>query len=220
MRIQVEPSDELQDYVAQMSLREPQVLAELREETSRLPLHLMQISPEQGQFLRLLVRAFGVRRAVEVGVFTGYSLLCTALGMPADGSVVACDVDEEWAAMAMRYAKRAGVADKIDLRIGDARATLRHLIDDEGLAGTVDFVFIDADKEGYEEYYERGLTLLRPGGLLLVDNVLWHGAVINDEVQDSETRALRAFNAKVRDDDRVDLSMIPYADGLTFALKR
>jgi len=220
MRVQVNPTEALQDYVAQMSLREPPVLAELREETSKLPLHLMQISPEQGQFLRLLMRAFGVRRAIEVGVYTGYSLLCTAMGMPGDGAVVACDVDEEAAAMAMRYAKQAGVADKIDLRIGDARETLRELVETEGRAGTFDLVFIDADKEGYEEYYERALTLLRPGGLVLVDNVLWHGAVIDDTHQDSETRALRAFNAKVRDDARVELSMIPYADGLTFALKR
>lgn len=220
MRTQVQLSEELQDYVADMSLREPPVLAELREKTSALPLHLMQVSPEQGQFLRLLVRAIGARRALEVGVFTGYSLLCTAMALPADGSVVACDVDEEWAAMAMDHCKQAGVADKVDLRIGDARRTLADLIEREGAAGTFDFVFIDADKEGYETYYEAALTLLRPGGLVLVDNVLWHSAVLDDSVQDSETRALRAFNEKVRNDDRVELSMIPFADGLTFALKR
>jgi predicted O-methyltransferase YrrM len=218
MRIQVDLTETLQDYVAEVSLREPDLLRELREETSRLPLHLMQISPEQGQFLSLLIKAMGVRRAIEVGVFTGYSLLCTALALPPDGTVIGCDVDEEWLAVAQRYADRAGVAGRVDLRAGDARATLA------GLArqgpGSFDFVFIDADKEGYEEYYEAALTLLRPGGLVVVDNVLWHGAVIDDAAQDSETRAIRAFNTKLTHDKRVELSLIPYADGLTFALKR
>ncbi|BCJ68056.1 O-methyltransferase [Polymorphospora rubra] len=220
MRIQVDLSKELQDYVTASSLREPQILAELREYTSALPLHLLQISPEQGQFLRVLVSALRVRKAVEIGVFTGYSLLCTALALPPTGTVVACEISEEWAAIAIDHCKRAGVADRVDVRVGDARVTLDALLAEPGARGSFDFVFIDADKENYEAYYEAGLELLRPGGLVLVDNVLWKGAVIDDEAQDDETRALRAFNAKVRDDDRVDLSMLPFADGLTFALKR
>jgi predicted O-methyltransferase YrrM len=210
----------MQDYVAGISLREPDLLKELRELTSRLPLALMQISPEQGQFLSLLVSAIGAKRTLEVGVFTGYSLLATALALPDDGRVTALDVNEEWAAVARDFARRAGVEHKIDLRVRDARETLAAMIDEENAAGTFDFVFIDADKENYGAYYEAALILLRPGGLIVVDNVLWHGAVLDDTVQDSETAALRAFNAKVRDDKRVDLSVVPFADGLTFALKR
>ena len=219
MRIQIEPTDALQNYVADMSLREPDLLRELREETSRMPLHLMQISPEQGQFLNLLVRAVGAKRAIEVGVFTGYSLVMTALALPPGGTVVGCDVSEEWSAVALDYCIRAGVADRVDMRIGDARDTLAALLEQEG-PGTYDFVFIDADKENYEAYYEAALELLRPGGLVVVDNVLWHGAVIDDNAQDSETRAVRAFNLKLHHDKRIDLSLIPFADGLTFALKR
>lgn len=220
MRIQVDVNEALQDYVASISLREPDVLGDLRVKTSELPLSLMQISPEQGQFISLLVKATGARRALEVGVFTGYSLLATALALPEDGSVVALDISEEWTAIAREYADRAGVSDKIDLRIGDARESLDALIGEEGAAGSFDFVFIDADKENYWAYYEAALTLLRPGGLVVVDNVLWHGAVLDETKQDSETTALRAFNAKVRDDERVELSVLPFADGLTFALKR
>lgn len=219
MRIQIEPTDALQNYVADMSLREPDLLRELRDETSRMSLHLMQISPEQGQFLNLLVRAVGAKRAIEVGVFTGYSLVMTALALPPGGTVVGCDVSEEWSAVALDYCTRAGVVDKVDMRIGDARDTLAALLEQEG-PGTYDFVFIDADKENYEAYYEAALELLRPGGLVVVDNVLWHGAVIDDNAQDSETRALRAFNLKLHHDKRIDLSLIPFADGLTFALKR
>ncbi|WP_105970506.1 O-methyltransferase [Streptomyces geranii] len=220
MRIQVDVNEALQDYVADISLREPDLLQELRIRTSELPLALMQISPEQGQFISLLVKATGARRALEVGVFTGYSLLSTALALPEGGSVVALDISEEWSAMARDFAERAGVADRIDLRIGDARTSLDALLLEEGAAGSFDFVFIDADKENYEAYFEAALKLLRTGGLIVVDNVLWHGAVLDETQQDSETTALRAFNAKVRDDKRVDLSVLPYADGLTFAVKR
>jgi len=220
MRLQVELTDALQDYVSANSLREPDILRELRLATSRLPLHLMQISPEQGQFLSVLLKALGARRALEVGVFTGYSLLATALALPPGGKVVGLDVNEEWTAVARDFCARAGVADKVEIRLGDARETLAAMVADPAAAGSFDFVFIDADKEGYQTYYEAALKLLRPGGLIVVDNVLWHGAVIDDTAQDSETRALRAFNAAVRDDKRVDLSMVPFADGLTFALKR
>ncbi|MEV7730042.1 O-methyltransferase [Streptomyces sp. NPDC101733] len=220
MRIQVDVNEAMQDYVASISLREPDLLRELREKTSKLPLSLMQISPEQGQFLSVLVKAIGAKRALEVGVFTGYSLLATALALPADGHVTALDISEEWTDIARDFAARAGVADKIDLRIGDARESLAALLREDGAAGSYDFVFIDADKENYGAYYEAALTLLRPGGLIVVDNVLWHGAVLDETKQDSETVALRAFNARVRDDKRVELSVLPFADGLTFALKR
>jgi predicted O-methyltransferase YrrM len=216
----VELTDALQDYVSANSLREPDILRELRRKTSELPLHLMQISPEQGQFLSVLLKAVGARRTLEVGVFTGYSLLATALALPPGGKVVGLDVSEEWTAVARDFCDRAGVADKVDIRLGDARETLAAMLADETVPGSFDFVFIDADKEGYQTYYEAALKLLRPGGLIVVDNVLWHGAVIDDTAQDSETRALRAFNAAVRDDKRVDLSLVPFADGLTFALKR
>ncbi|MDQ8706898.1 class I SAM-dependent methyltransferase [Streptomyces sp. LHD-70] len=220
MRIQVDVNEAMQDYVAEVSLREHDVLRELREKTAELPLHLMQISPEQGQFLAVLLKALGARRTLEVGVFTGYSLLSTALALPSDGQVVALDIDEDWAAMALDHCKRAGVADKVDFRLGDARESLTKLLSEEGAAGSFDFVFIDADKENYYAYYEAALELLRPGGLVVVDNVLWHGAVIDETQQDSETTALRAFNRKVHEDERVDLALIPFADGLTFAVKR
>jgi predicted O-methyltransferase YrrM len=212
-------TDALQSYITDVSLREPDLLRELRDKTAELPERerIMQISPEQGQFLSLLVRAVGAKRALEIGTFTGYSLLCTALALPADGTVVACEISKEWSAIALEYCQRAGVADKVDLRIGDAQETLTGLVD---AAASFDFVFIDADKENYEAYYEAALTLLGSGGLIVVDNVLWHGAVVDDTAQDEETRALRAFNAKLHHDERVDLSLIPFADGLTFALKR
>ncbi|MFK0291817.1 O-methyltransferase [Streptomyces sp. NPDC090442] len=220
MRIQVTVDEAMQDYVASISLREPDVLRDLRKKTSELPLALMQISPEQGQFLALLVKATGARRALEIGVFTGYSLLSTAMALPAGGRVVGLDISEEWTSIAREFAGRAGVAEKIELRVGDARQSLAALLRENGSAGSFDFVFIDADKENYAAYYEAALELLRPGGLIVVDNVLWHGAVLDDAQQDSETTALRAFNAKVRDDKRVVLSVVPFADGLTFALKR
>lgn len=219
MRIQVELTDALQDYIADVSPTEPDVLRELRRRTDELPLRLMQISPEQGQFLNVLVRALGVKRTIEVGVFTGYSLVSTALALPEGGTVVGCDDSPEWTAIAMEFCERAGVADKVDMRIGDATATLTELVA-SGAAGTYDFVFIDADKQNYETYFELALTLLRTGGLVVVDNVLWHGAVIDESVQDEETVALRAFNRKFTDDKRVDLSLLPFADGLTFAVKR
>lgn len=220
MRIQVTITEQLQDYIADVSLSEPAPLRDLREQTSLLDERNMQISPEQGQFLSVLLRAIGARRTLEVGVFTGYSLLRTALTLPAGGRVTACDISEEWAKTALSHCERAGVADKVDLRVGDARETLAALVEEEGAAGSYDFVFLDADKEGYETYYEYGLALLRPGGLLAADNVLWSGLVIDESAQDSETRALRAFNAKLREDDRVDLCMLPFADGLTLAVKR
>jgi predicted O-methyltransferase YrrM len=220
MRLQIRLNDDLQDYISDISVRESDLLRELREETAALPMHLMQVSPEQGQFLGTLVKATGARRTLEVGVFTGYSLLCTALALPDDGRIIALDNSETWTAMARRYCERAGVAGKVDLRLGDAQQTLAALLEEDGVIGSFDFAFIDANKEGYQIYYEGALRLLRPGGLVVVDNVLWHGAVVNPAARDSETRAVRAFNLGLRHDERVDLSLLPFADGMVLAVKR
>jgi predicted O-methyltransferase YrrM len=220
MRIQLAITEDVQNYVADVSLREPDVLRALRAETAQRPERNMQVSPEEGQFLHVLVRAIGARKALEVGVFTGYSLVSTALALPEGGSVIACDISEQWAAVALDYCHRAGVADKVDLRVGDARETLAALIAEPEAVGTFDFVFLDSDKTGYDTYYEAALTLLRPGGLLVADNVLWSGHVADPSIQDEDTCALRDFNAKLLKDARVDISMIPFADGLTFAVKR
>lgn len=212
-------TDALYDYVLDVSLREPPLLARLREETAALPHSGMQISPEQGQFMALLAELVGARQVLEVGTFTGYSALVVALALPADGRIVACDVDEDMAAIARRYWAEAGVADKIDLRLGPAVETLDGLLAAGG-TGTFDFAFVDADKKNYDAYYERGLALLRQGGLMLIDNVLWSGAVADPEKQDEDTRALRDLNAKLHDDQRVSLSLLPVSDGITLARKR
>lgn len=209
----------LYDYVLAVSMRDDPVAAALREETGALPEAAMQIAPEQAQFMALLVRMLGARRTLEVGVFTGYSTLAVARALPADGRVVAMDVSEEWTAIARRYWERAGVAERIDLRLAPAIETLDGLLDG-GEAGCFDFAFIDADKTGYRDYYERCLALLRPGGLIAADNVLWNGAVADESDHSEDTEAIRAFNAFLKDDDRVHLSLVPMADGLTLALKR
>ncbi|MBD2069477.1 class I SAM-dependent methyltransferase [Leptolyngbya sp. FACHB-671] len=211
--------DRLYDYLLAVSLREPEILLKLREETARHPMSQMQIAPEQGQFMALLVQLMGATKTLEVGVFTGYSALSVALALPENGQVVACDVSEEFTAIARRYWEMAGVADRIDLRIAPAVETLDQLLA-EGQAKTFDFAFIDADKSNYETYYERALQLVRPGGLILIDNVLWSGRVADGQVQDTRTEAIRAFNRKLHEDQRVTLSMVAIADGLTLALKR
>jgi caffeoyl-CoA O-methyltransferase len=179
----------------------------------------MQIAPEQGQFMALLVQLLGARRTLEVGVFTGYSSLAVALALPADGTIVACDVNEEFTAVARRYWKEAGVENMIDLRLKPALETLRELLA-ERRQGTFDMAFIDADKSNYEGYYESAIELVRPGGLILIDNVLWSGRVADPANDDADTKALRALNKKLLTDSRVSLSMLPVADGLTLALKR
>lgn len=209
----------LYDYLLSVSLREPPILKRLRDETAILPEANMQISPEQGQFMRLLVRIAGVRRAIEIGTFTGYSAISVALGLPADGRLLACDVSTKWTDIARGFFAEAGVADRIELRIAPAMSTLDKLLA-AGEAGRYDFAFIDADKESYLDYYERVLMLLRPGGLITIDNVLWDGAVIDERLNDEATVALRAFNERLVADDRIELSMLPVADGLTLALKR
>ena len=212
-------SDALYDYLLSVSLREPPLLYRLREETAALPHAGMQISPEQGQFMALLAELVGARRVLEVGTFTGYSALVVALALPADGRIITCDVDEEMTAIARRYWAEGGVADKIDLRLGPAVDTLDALLADGG-ADTFDFAFVDADKENYDAYYERALALLRQGGLMVIDNVLWSGAVADPNKKDADTNAIRALNAKLHGDQRVSLSLLPVSDGITLARKR
>jgi len=212
-------TDSLYRYLNEVSLREPPLLLALREETADLTQRSMQIAPEQGQFMALLVRLIGARQCLEVGVFTGYSSLATALALPADGRIVACDVSEEWTAIARRYWERAGVAHKIDLRLAPALQTLDALLA-AGRGDTFDFAFIDADKTGYLSYYERALQLLRAGGVVLIDNTLWSGRVADPEFVDADTVALRQFNEVLHRDERVDLSLLPVGDGLTLARKR
>lgn len=212
-------TDELRDYLVSMSLREPEVLKRLRSETEGHPEARFQIAPEQGQFMGLLVRMLGARRAIEIGVFTGYSAICTALALPDDGRLVACDINTVYTDIAKAHFEEAGVSHKVDLRIAPAMDTLDQLIA-EGKLGTFDFAFIDADKERYHAYYERLLKLLRSGGVIAVDNVLWSGRVIEPSVTDTDTEAIRRFNAELHRDDRIHLAMVPIGDGLTLALKR
>lgn len=211
--------DRLYAYVTDIGGREPEAGRRLREATRALPNAGMQIAPDQGNALALLVELIGARRAVEVGTFTGYSALRTALALPEDGRLVCCDVSTEWTAIGRPFWEEAGVAGRIDLRIAPALETLDALLAG-GWAGTVDFVFIDADKRSYDSYYERALLLLRRGGLLAVDNVLWSGAVVDDADQSEDTRALRALNAKIHADERVSMALLPIGDGLTLARKR
>lgn len=209
----------LYDYLIEASLREPDVLRRLREETDTMPRSGMQISPDQGQFMALLVELVGARRIIEVGTFTGYSALCMALAMPENGRLVACDVSKEWTAVARRYWREAGVANKIELRLAPALQTLDELITD-GQEGAFDVAFIDAHKPEYQQYFERILRLLRSGGLAMIDNVLWSGRMLDRAPQDEETRAIAEFNRRMRADDRVAISMVPIGDGLTLARKK
>lgn len=212
-------TDALYGYMLETSLREAPLLERLRDETAGHARAGMQISPEQGQFMQLLVKLTGARRCIEVGVFTGYSSLAVALALPADGRILACDVSEEFTSVARRYWKEAGVAGKIELVLAPATATLDARLK-AGEAGSYDLAFIDADKANYAQYYERILELLRPGGLVLVDNVLWSGRVLDADDRSEDTAAIRSFNKLLHQDERVDLSMLPVGDGLTLARKR
>jgi caffeoyl-CoA O-methyltransferase len=207
------------EYLRANGVREAPVLSRLRAETAKLPLAMMQIAPEQGALLQMLVRLIAARRCIEVGTFTGYSSLAVALALPDDGRIIACDVSEEWTQVARRYWAEAGVAGKIDLRLAPAIATLDSLIAG-GAAGSIDFAFVDADKTGYDAYYERLLTLLRPGGLIVFDNVLWGGSVADPADRSADTEALRALNAKLATDQRIDISMVPVGDGFSLCRKR
>jgi predicted O-methyltransferase YrrM len=210
---------DLYSYLQKISLREPDILQRLREETSTHPLKRMQIAAEQGQFMALLVKLIRAQKILEIGVFTGYSSLSMALALPPTGKLIACDQDPEFTKIAQRYWQAAGVSDRVELHLRPALETLQALLD-QGEAESFDLVFIDADKRNYDRYYELSLQLLRSGGLILVDNVLWSGRVIDPEVTDPQTEAIRSFNQKLTTDDRIDLSVLPLADGLTLALKR
>lgn len=210
----------LLSYVRAVSLREDAVLRELREETADYPMGAaMQVMAEEGQLLAFLVRLIGARRVLEIGTFTGYSTLCMARALPPTGRLVTCDVTDRWPAIGRPYWERAGVADRIEVRIGDARDTLAGLLAD-GAADTVDLVFVDADKAGYRDYYEASLRLVRPGGLLVLDNTVLFGQVADPAAQDPDTAAIRQLNAFLHGDDRVDLAMLTMADGITLARKR
>lgn len=211
--------DTLYAYVTETGGREPEAGRRLRAATRALPAAGMQIAPDQGNAMALLVELIGARRAIEIGTFTGYSALRTALALPDDGELVCCDVSTEWTSVGRPFWEEAGVAGKIDLRIAPAVETLDGLIAD-GWTGTVDFVFIDADKPNYDSYYERALVLLRTGGLVAVDNVLWNGAVVDESNRSADTVAIRALNAKIHDDERVSMALLPIGDGLMLVRKR
>jgi predicted O-methyltransferase YrrM len=211
-------TEELYEYMLSVSLREPAVLRELRRETAMDEHANMQISPEQGQFMALLVRLLGARKTLDIGVYTGYSSLCIGLALPRNGRVIACDLNREWTDIAKRYWRKAGVADKIELHLAPAQQTLEDLLA-EKTAAVFDFAFIDADKKNYDMYYEYCLELIRPGGLIAIDNVLWDGAVADESVDDVDTVAIRALNNKIHADPRVEISLVPIADGLTLARK-
>jgi predicted O-methyltransferase YrrM len=210
--------DNVQDYLVRWGVREAPILARLREETASHPRAVMQIAPEQGALFAILVELLGARQCLEIGTFTGYSSLAVMLAMPADGRMVCCDVSEEYTATARRYWAEAGVADRVDLRIAPAVETLDALIA-EGRSGTFDLAFIDADKSGYPAYYERCVELVRPGGLITLDNVLWSGDVADPRVDDKDTQTLRQVNEIIAGDPRVHHVMLPIADGMTIARK-
>ena len=211
--------DNLYDYLLRVSLRDTKEQKALREETDRLEMARMQISPEQAQFMALLVKLTGARKAVEVGTFTGYSALAVAQALPPEGVLVACDINREWTDFAKRHWLQAGVAHKIDLRLAPAAETLSSLIQ-AGQSASFDFAFIDADKVTQLTYYELCLQLIRQGGLIAVDNVLWGGDVADPQIQTEDTIAIRRFNEFLQRDERVDLSMVPVGDGLTLARKK
>ena len=212
-------TESIYQYLCDHSLREDPILKDLRDHTYDMEERAMQIAPEQGQFMQMLVKLIGAKNTIEVGVFTGYSSLAIALALPEDGHIVACDVNPKYTNVAKKFWFSAGVKKKIDLRIGPAKDTLLELIN-AGLTGTFDFAFIDADKINYDHYYELCLQLIRPGGLITVDNVLWGGAVSDDTINDVDTDSIRALNDKLHQDERIDLSLVPVGDGLTLAMKR
>jgi len=218
-------SQALHDYIRNVSLRESEVLKALRDETAKDEMCIMQITPEQGQFMALLVKMLGAKRTLEIGTYTGYSTLCVAMAMADDSLTIACDVDKKWTAIASRYWKQAKVENKIDLRIKPALETLNEILN-EGMANSFDFAFIDADKSSYDTYYEKTLQLLRPGGVMAIDNVFLFGSVLESDECDKQNDSInidrdsiRALNIKIKNDPRVDISMLPVADGLTLALK-
>lgn len=218
-RRSIEMTDRLYDYLLDNSLREPALFRKLRQETAKLPMAGMQISPEQGQFMGLLIELIGARKAIEIGTFTGYSGLCIATALPAKGHLWCCDVSEEFTSLARKYWKLAKLEKKITLTLAPATETVKKLLK-AGHAGTFDFAFVDADKTNYDAYYEGALKLLRQGGLIAIDNVLWNGAVADPKKNSPDTQAIRKLNAKIHKDKRVSASLLPIGDGLTLARKR
>ncbi|AXR64378.1 O-methyltransferase [Leptospira mayottensis] len=229
-RKNIQLTEKLEDYIFQNSVREPDFFQRLREETGKLAQANMQISPEEGQFLRLLVQISGARRIVEIGTFTGYSSLCFAFALPEDGKILCCDISEEWTRIARKYWKESGLEPKIRLKIGSALETLQLLLDSKSAPvwasdfafgpSSIDLIFLDADKENYPNYYALILQLLKPGGLLIADNVLWDGSVVDSTHQESSTIGIRKFNELVRSDLNVDVSMVPIADGVSLVRKK
>lgn len=211
--------DALYGYLLEVSLRETPLLKRLREETAALPVARWQIAPEQGQFMALLVKLTGARRLLEIGTFTGYSALCMAEAMPADGLLICCDIDAQYTDVARRYWRQAGVAERIELRLAPALETLTAL-ERAGQSESFDLIFVDADKANYLAYLEHALMLLRPGGLLLFDNTLWSGRVLEANPDSADTRAIQVLNRRLKNDQRLDLSLLPLGDGLTLCRKR
>lgn len=210
--------DKLYKYMLDHSLREPEVMQRLRKVTARHPMSMMQISPEQGQFMQMLIKLTGAKKCIEIGTFTGYSALAVALALPKNGKIVACDISDEYTQIGIPFWEEAGVAGKIDLRIGPAKKTLNKMIKD-GEGESYDFVFIDADKLGYPDYYTRCMKLLRPGGLIAVDNVFMQGGVADGRKRSENVVAMRAFNKQLKADKRIELSMLPVGDGLSLVRK-
>ncbi len=215
----IEMTDKLYTYMLDVSLREPDVMAQLRKRTARHPMSMMQISPEQAQFMQMLVRMLGAKRCIEVGTFTGYSALAIALALPKKGKLVALDISDEYTQIGVPFWEQAGVAQKIDLRIGPAKKSLNKMIK-KGEQGRYDFAFIDADKPGYPDYFERCLKLLRKGGVIAVDNIFMNGDVVDGRKKGENPVAMRAFNEKLKTDKRVELSLVPIGDGLALAMKK
>ena len=210
--------DRTYDYLCDVSINEPDLLRQLREETAQLEYSVMQISPEQGQFMSLLIKMMAAKRAIEIGTFTGYSSICVASAMPEEGRLICCDISPQWTSIAEKYWALAGLEEKIELYTQPAEQTLQKLLDD-GAEKTFDFIFIDADKQNYISYYEMALRLLRKGGIIAVDNTLWSGAVADPENIEPGTRAIRRFNDMLKEDTRVSSSLLTIGDGLTLILK-
>jgi len=210
--------DRIYDYLCDVAVNEPELLMQLRQETAKLDYSVMQISPEQGQFMSLLIKLMGAKRAIEIGTFTGYSSICLASAMPADGKLICCDISPQWTAIAEKYWALAKLQEKIELYTQPAEKTLQMLLDN-GAEKTFDFVFVDADKQNYIMYYEMALRLLRKGGIIAIDNTLWSGAVADPENTEPGTRAIRRFNEMLKQDDRVSTSLLTIGDGLTLVLK-
>ena len=216
--LQMTPS--LYQYLLDNSLRETELQKQLRKETAKDEMSRMQIAPEQGQFLALLIQLTGAKKIIEIGTYTGYSALSMAAALPEGGELICCDISEEWTSIGQKYWQEANLSQKIDLRLAPALETLDQLIEVENRSNTLDFAFIDADKENYQVYFDKCLTLIRPGGLISIDNVLWDGAVADPTKNDVDTVAIRDFNQNLLTDSRVDISLVPIADGVTLARKR